>query len=188
MYGGIAMKTTCVAVLTAIVCTCLAWFSTPCPSQGTGGKIDIQSPAFQDGGAIPKLYTCKGKNVSPPLSWSAVPAGTQSIALIVDDPDAPKGTFDHWVVFNLPPDSKGLPEAVPPGKSLSDGAEQGVTTNRKNGYLGPCPPSGVHRYFFRIYALDKKTDLKSGATKSELLKAMLGHVLSEGQLMGTFSK
>lgn len=188
MDGGIAMKTTCVAVLTVIVCFCIGWFPAPCLSQETRGKIDIQSPAFQDGGAIPKLYTCKGKNVSPPLSWSSVPTGTASIALVVDDPDAPKGTYDHWVVFNLPPDSKGLPEAVPPGKKLSNGAEQGVTTNRKNGYLGPCPPSGTHRYFFRLYALDKKTDLKSGATKSELLKAMQGHVLAEGQLMGTFSK
>jgi Raf kinase inhibitor-like YbhB/YbcL family protein len=182
------MNTTCVILLTVVVCIGLACFPVPCPGQGTPGKIDIQSPAFQEGGAIPNLYTCKGKNISPPLSWSGVPAGTASIALIVEDPDAPKGTYIHWVVFNLPPDSKGLPEAVPAGAKLSNGAMQGLTSGRKNGYLGPCPPSGTHRYFFKIYALDKKLDLKSGVTKSELLKAMNGHVLAEGQWMGVFSK
>lgn len=182
------MKTTCVAVLMIVLCIGIVLFSTPCWSQGAPGKMDIQSPAFQEGGAIPKLYTCKGKNISPPLSWSGVPAEAKSIALTVDDPDAPGGTYDHWVVFNLPPDSKGLPEAVPAGKNLPNGALQGVTSGRKSGYLGPCPPSGTHRYFFKIYALDKKLDLKSGVTKRELLKAMQGHALAEGQLMGKFSK
>jgi Raf kinase inhibitor-like YbhB/YbcL family protein len=182
------MKTTCVAFLMIVVCIVLAWFPASCPSQGTPGKIDIHSLAFQEGGAIPNLYSCKGKNISPPLSWGGVPAGTAGIALIVEDPDAPKGTYIHWVVFNLPPDSKELPEAVPTAAKLSNGAMQGVTSGRKNGYLGPCPPSGTHRYFFRIYAIDKKLDLKSGVTKSELLKAIKGHILAEGQLMGVFSK
>jgi Raf kinase inhibitor-like YbhB/YbcL family protein len=188
LYGGIAMKVTYVVAVTVMVCVSLAWFPARCYSQGTPAKMEIQSLAFQEGGVIPNLYTCKGKNISPPLSWSGVPAGTAGIALIVEDPDAPMGTYDHWVVFNLPPDSNDLPEAVPAGKRLSNGALQGVTTGGKNGYLGPCPPSGTHRYFFKIYAVDKKIDLKSGATKKELLKAMQRHILAEGQLMGMFSK
>jgi Raf kinase inhibitor-like YbhB/YbcL family protein len=151
-------------------------------------KLDVSSTAFQEGAAIPKLYTCDGNNTSPPLRWSSVPERTQSIAVICDDPDAPGGTFVHWVLFNLPPETKGLPEKVPVGRTLANGAKQGNGTSKKTGYLGPCPPSGVHRYFFKVYALDSKLNLGSGITKNQLLKAMDGHILAEGRLMGTYKR
>ena len=151
-------------------------------------KLDVRSPAFQEGAMIPKLYTCDGKNVSPPLIWGVVPERAQSIALICDDPDAPRGTFVHWVLFNLPTETKGLPENVPVGKTLANGAKHGAGTSKKNGYMGPCPPSGVHRYYFKVYALDSKLNLDSGITKEQLLKAMDGRVLAEGQLMGTYKR
>jgi Raf kinase inhibitor-like YbhB/YbcL family protein len=182
------MRATCVAVLAFVMGIGIACVPAACASSGATGKIEIKSSAFQERGAIPGIYTCKGKSISPPLSWSGVPTGTASLALIMDDPDAPRGTYVHWVVFNLPPDSKELPQAVPAGAKLDNGASQGVGTSGKNGYIGPCPPSGTHRYFVKIYALDKKMDLRSGATKSQLLKAMQGHIISLGQLMGTFSR
>ncbi len=148
-------------------------------------KLDVRSPAFQEGAMIPKLYTCDGKNVSPPLTWGSAPERAQSIALICDDPDAPRGTFVHWVLFNLPPESKGLQENVPVGKALAGGAKQGAGTSKKTGYMGPCPPSGVHRYYFKVFVLDSRLNLDSGITKEQLLKAMDGRILAEGQLMGT---
>lgn len=163
----------------------------PCLAQSgskAGGSIEMTSTAFQQGAMIPKQYTCSGKNISPPLAWSGVPKATKSIALIMDDPDALRGTYVHWVVYNLPPDGKGLPENVKPGKTIPGGGLQGVTTGKKNGYLGPCPPSGTHRYFFKLFALDAVLSLKSGASKQELEKAMEGHVLDLGQLMGTYKK
>lgn len=163
----------------------------PCLAQ-SGSKadrtIEMTSTAFQQGGMIPKQYTCSGKNISPPLAWSGVPQDAKSIALIVDDPDAPGRTYVHWVVFNMPPARRGLPENVRPGKTIPGGGQQGVTTGRKNGYLGPCPPSGTHRYFFKLYVLDTMLDLKSGSSKNELLKAIEGHVINRGQLMGTYKK
>ncbi len=161
----------------------------PCLAQSgskAGGTIQMTSKAFQKGGMIPKQYTCSGKNVSPPLAWSGVPKNAKSIALIMDDPDAPRGTYVHWVVYNMPPDRKGFLENVRPGKTIPGGGQQGVTTGRKNGYLGPCPPSGTHRYFFKLYALDTMLKLKSGASKKDLLKAMDGHVVDLGELMGTY--
>ncbi|MFQ5798082.1 MAG: YbhB/YbcL family Raf kinase inhibitor-like protein [Bacteroidota bacterium] len=146
--------------------------------------IKMTSGAFEEGGMIPKQYTCDGPDVSPPLVWSSVPNGTKSLALICDDPDAPMGTWVHWVLFNLPPDIKELPEKVAPQKTLANGARQGTNDFRKIGYGGPCPPSGTHRYYFKLYALDTEINLEAGATKKELLKAMEGHILAEGQLMG----
>lgn len=151
-------------------------------------KLDVRSPAFQEGAMIPKLYTCDGKNVSPPLTWGSAPERAQSIALICDDPDAPRGTFVHWVLFNLPPESKGLQENVPVGKALAGGAKQGAGTSKKTGYMGPCPPSGVHRYYFKVFVLDSRLNLDSGITKEQLLKAMDGRILAEGQLMGTYKR
>jgi hypothetical protein len=150
-------------------------------------EIVVISAAFTMGGAIPPIYTCHGANISPQISWQHIPTNTESIALICDDPDAPVGDWVHWVVFNIPPDSTGLEENTPPHAHLPDGSIQGITDFRRPGYGGPCPPSGTHRYFFRVYALDTMLDLKDSATKADLLKAMKGHILGKGELMGTFA-
>jgi hypothetical protein len=156
-----------------------------------GGKkveIKITSSAFEEGGLIPAKYTCDGADVSPPLQWDAVPEGTKSIALICDDPDAPMGTWVHWVLFNLPSDAKELAENIPAEETLPNGAKQGVNDFGRVGYGGPCPPSGTHRYFFKIYALDTEVVLEAGANKSQLLKAMEGHILGQGQLVGKYKR
>ncbi len=146
--------------------------------------IKIKSPAFVPGGKIPGKYTCDGMDISPPLAWTSGPEGTKTFALICDDPDAPMGTWVHWVLFNLPADIIELRENVPPERELESGAKQGMNDFRKIGYGGPCPPGGTHRYYFKLYALDTEINLEAGATKSELLKAVEGHILAEGQLMG----
>lgn len=150
--------------------------------------IEVTSPAFEDGAEIPSRYTCDGLDVSPPLSWGSVPDGAQSLALIADDPDAPRGTFVHWVIYDLPQDTRRLPEDVPNQRTLPSGAAQGVNGAGGVGYMGPCPPSGSHRYFFKVYALDTELDLGGGATKEEALSAMERHVLGEGRLMGTYRR
>ncbi len=150
--------------------------------------IVVTSVAFDEGGLIPPRYTCDGANVSPPIQLTGVPEETKSIALICDDPDAPAGTWVHWVIYDLPPDLPGLPEAVSPDKTVLGGAKQGLSDFRKIGYGGPCPPGGTHRYFFKIYALDTATSLGPGARKGDLLKAMEGHVIAEGRLMGRYSR
>lgn len=150
--------------------------------------MELKSNAFDEGGMIPAKYTCDAENVSPPLSWNSVPDGTKSLALVCDDPDAPVGTWVHWVLFNLPPDSSGLPEHVPPQKELSNGARQGSNDFRKIGYGGPCPPGGTHRYFFKLYALDTVLDLQAGNTKAALERAMQGQILAEARLMGTYRR
>jgi len=150
--------------------------------------IVVTSTAFKDGEMMPKRYTLDGENFSPPLAWTGVPAGTKSLALICDDPDAPRGTWVHWVIFNLPAGLTELPEQVPRSRTLNNGACQGTNDFGKIGYDGPAPPSGTHRYYFKIYALDKLLDLKPGATKADVLKAMQGHVLAEGQLMGKYRR
>jgi Raf kinase inhibitor-like YbhB/YbcL family protein len=148
----------------------------------------VESPAFAEGGRIPDRYTCDGRDVSPPLSWSGVPEATKSLALICDDPDAPGKTWVHWVLFNLPPRTKELPEGVPARESVSGGGEQGINDFRKIGYGGPCPPSGTHRYVFRLYALDTEVGLAAGATRADLDRAMKGRVLAEGALTGKYSR
>lgn len=156
-----------------------------------GGKnmdIIIKSPTFVPGGKIPGKYTCDGMDISPPLTWTSGPEGTKTFALICDDPDAPMGTWVHWVLFNLPADITEFRENVPPERELESGAKQGMNDFRKIGYGGPCPPGGVHRYFFKLYALDTEINLEAGATKAELLKAMEGHILAEGQLMGRYER
>ena len=150
--------------------------------------VKINSSAFAEGGMIPKRYTCDSEDVSPDLTWSGVPEGTQSIALICDDPDAPMGTWVHWVLFNLPGDQTQLPEAVPPDQNLVTGGVHGKNDFGRLGYGGPCPPGGTHRYYFKIYALDTLLDLDSGITKAQLLDAMQGHILGEGQIMGKYSR
>jgi Raf kinase inhibitor-like YbhB/YbcL family protein len=148
----------------------------------------IESPAFSEGGAIPSPFTCDGRNVSPALSWSEVPAGTKSLALICDDPDAPAGVWVHWVAYGVPPGAGGFAEGIAPAPDLAGGGLQGRNDFGKLGYGGPCPPKGTHRYEFKLYALDIEPKLESGATKAQLLRAMHGHVLAEAKLTGKYTR
>jgi len=152
--------------------------------------IQVLSTAFREGEAIPVQYTCDGDNVSPPLRWGRLPKESQSLALICEDPDAPSGVFVHWLIFNLPPIVSDLPEALPITETLVEtGAIQGRNDFNDIGYGGPCPPPGnSHRYFFRLYALDTKLDLRAGATKQEFARAVEGHLLAAGHLMGTYKR
>lgn len=150
--------------------------------------ITISAEAFGAGGTIPAEYTCDGRNVSPALSWDGVPANAKNIALIMDDPDAPGRTFVHWVLFNIPAGTQKLNKGIPGNKTLSDGSAHGMTDFGRVGYGGPCPPGGTHRYYFKIYALDKKLDLLAGASKKELEDAMAGHILAKGELMGKYGR
>jgi Raf kinase inhibitor-like YbhB/YbcL family protein len=151
--------------------------------------FEIKSSAFEPGQPIPKKYTCEGSDVSVSLAWTDPPAGTKSLALIADDPDAPMGTWVHWVAYDLPPEARGLPEGVPKQETLQDGTRQGLNDFRRVGYGGPCPPPGKpHRYFFKLYALDKKLGLPPRSTKSRVLDAMKNHVLVEAQVMGTYKR
>jgi len=157
-----------------------------------GGKamaFALNTTAFQDGGDIPKKYTCDGPDLSPGLSWSDPPANTQSFALIADDPDAPAGTWVHWVLYDLPAGMRQLPEGVLKDKELKGGGRQGTNDFRRIGYGGPCPPAGApHRYFFKLYALDKKLDLAPGAGKRALEQAMQGRILAQAELMGKYKR
>lgn len=146
------------------------------------------SPAFNHEGNIPPKFTCDGENVSPPLEWNEPPAGTQSFALIADDPDAPGGDFVHWVAWNIPADQMALPENLSKSKELKDGICHGVTDFGRIGYGGPCPPSGVHRYYFKLYALKSRLGLAPGATKSDLLTAIKNITLGSCQFYGKYSR
>lgn len=153
--------------------------------------LALTSSAFAESGSIPRQFTCDGANVSPALTWSGAPAHTQTFALIADDPDAPAGTWVHWVLYNLPATANALPEHVAADETLvSHGnAAQGRNDFRKIGYGGPCPPPGKpHRYFFKLYALDTALPLRPGATKAQLEAAMAGHVVATAQLMGTYAR
>jgi len=152
-------------------------------------NLQITSSAFTEGSSIPKKHTCDAEDASPNLAWSGIPAGARSLALIVDDPDAPGKTWVHWVIYNITPNLAGLPEGVVKSATVEGIGAQGVNDFRQTGYGGPCPPRGKpHRYFFKLYALDVQLNLKSGATKTELEKAMQGHILAQGQLMGTYGR
>lgn len=175
----------------------VAWFclvATSCADGTQTAKeavmsISITSTAFAEGRPIPDKYTCTGSNVSPPLKWDNAPAGVKSFALIADDPDAPMGTWVHWVIYNLPPATTSLAENLPSLPELPDGSKQGVNDFRQPGYGGPCPPPGKpHHYCFKIYALDAMLSLESGASAKGLLKAMDGHILAQGQLVGTYQR
>jgi Raf kinase inhibitor-like YbhB/YbcL family protein len=146
-------------------------------------ELAISSQAFTNKGMIPARFTCDGKDVNPALEWGAPPTGTRSLALIMDDPDAPVGTWVHWVVWNIQTDTRRIKE-----NSVPDTAVQGLNSWKRNSYGGPCPPSGTHRYFFKLYALDSILDLPRTATKVELERAMRGHILAQGELMGTYRK
>jgi Raf kinase inhibitor-like YbhB/YbcL family protein len=151
--------------------------------------FEITSAAFHQGKAIPKKFTCDGSDVSPQLTWTDPPSGTKAFVLIADDPDAPMGTWVHWVLYDLPSEARQLSEAIPKQETLSDGTKQGINDFRTIGYGGPCPPSGKHhRYFFKLYAVDKKIGLGPRATKRQVLDAIQGHTLAETQLMGTYKR
>jgi len=160
----------------------------PTPMQSAKPQIQLTSSGFKNGQAIPRQYTCDGIDISPPFEWTGVPRSAKTIALIADDPDAPSGTFVHWVLYNLPAANIGLVENLPPTEDLKGGGLQGKNGFEKIGYGGPCPPSGTHRYFFKIYALDAELPLKGGATKAEVEKAIQGHIVAQGQLMGTYRR
>lgn len=156
--------------------------------------LTITSSAFKHGEKIPKKYSCDGESISPPLTWAGIPDSAKSLVLISDDPDAPMGTWVHWVVYDIPATITGFPENIPQVKNLADikgkelAGKQGKNSGGKIGYYPPCPPSGTHRYFFKLYALDTMLEMKHGATKSDVLEAMEGHVLAEAELMGLYSR
>ncbi len=150
--------------------------------------MNLQSPAFEPEDLIPARYSCDGEDISPELNWSGAPPETASFVLIADDPDAPAGTWVHWVLYDLPPSLSGLPEAVPAVESLDGGGTHGENSWRRLGYGGPCPPGGTHRYFFKLYALDSVLGLPPGATKAEVLQAIEGRVLGQTELMGRYSR
>jgi len=150
--------------------------------------FELASSAFAAGESIPRKYTCDGEDISPPLEWKDPPEGTQSFALLADDPDAPIGTWVHWVLYNLPAEARGLPEALPADAELPDGSRHGKNGWRRLGYGGPCPPRGPHRYFFRLYTLDTVLELTAGVGKKRLLRALEGHVLAHAELMGVYAR
>jgi Raf kinase inhibitor-like YbhB/YbcL family protein len=150
--------------------------------------MQMTSKAFQDGGAIPQKHTGEGEDISPALEWTSVPDDAMTLALIADDPDAPDGTWVHWVFYNLPAHILEIPENLPREGQLENGIMQGQNDFKNIGYGGPCPPSGTHRYVFKLFALDKELELQPGASKRQLLQAMEGHILDRAQFMGTYSK
>jgi Raf kinase inhibitor-like YbhB/YbcL family protein len=176
---------TSITTLILFVCAALGLGQT----RGGGMSFQIASASFSPGGTIPKKFTCDGPDSSPQLSWKDAPTQTQTFALIMDDPDAPAGTWVHWVLYNLPATTKELPEAVEKQEQLSSGALQGRNDFRKIGYGGPCPPQGnPHRYHFKLYALDSKLNLKAGASKAEVENAMQGHILGQTELVGRYGR
>jgi len=151
-------------------------------------ELKIESSAFKEGELIPSNYTCDGRDISPPLKWGDYPEGTASLVLISDDPDAPVGTWVHWVVYNIPPAVKEFAENVPSSQILENGAIQGTNDFGRIGYGGPCPPSGTHRYYFKLYALDTMLNIAPGATKNQVVEAMKDRVIAETQLMGRYKR
>lgn len=148
----------------------------------------LTSSAFTHGQPLPRQYTCDGQDISVPLQWTEPPPNTASFALICDDPDAPGGVWVHWVLYNLPATARALPEGLRSDATLPDGARHGKNSWKRLGYGGPCPPSGTHRYFFKLYALDISLDLAAGANKEQLLQALQGHILAQAELMGTYKR
>lgn len=152
-------------------------------------SILLSSPSLTEGGTVPTKFTCDGENISPALAWTGVPAGTQEIVLIVDDPDAPSGLFVHWVIYNIPPTLSGLPQGIPPTPDVAGIGVQGINGSRRTGYMGPCPPKGLtHRYFFKVYALKMELNLGPGATSADVERAMKGLILAQGQMIVKYSR
>ncbi|SPD73615.1 conserved hypothetical protein [uncultured Desulfobacterium sp.] len=161
------------------------------PSISRGGEetvLKLTSPAFENGGMIPPKYTCDGEDVSPPLEWGVAPEGAKSFALVCDDPDAPMGTWVHWVIYNIPQKTKSLMEDIAREAQPAAGGMQGTNDFHKIGYGGPCPPGGTHRYYFRLYALDFMPDMAPGVTKRQLLKEIEGHIVGQTELMGKYKR
>ena len=162
---------------------------TPVPQNPTASEFALTSPVFTAAGPIPTKYGCTGQNISPPLTWSEPPVGTQALALILYDPDAPGGDFVHWVIYQMPATKRSLPEAIPTEASLEDASLQGQNGAASTGYIGPCPPSGTHHYVFTLYALDGGLDgLSAGLDRAQLLQAMQDHILAQAELIGTFTR
>src|SRR3954466_3312781 len=179
------MRVASIALLLMLVAACAKAPSTPNPPAAQSPQTPpagpkLSSSAFSEGQPIPRPYTCDGVNISPPLEWSGLPKSAKTIAIIADDPDAPAGTWVHWVIYNLPADTMGMIENVPLTAEVKGGALQGRNDFEKIGYGGPCPPSGTHRYFFKLYAWDTRLNLTSSATRADVLKAIPGHILAEG--------
>lgn len=182
------MRFTLTSVVVLSLCLSSFLGATP-PGQTQGGTMKISSASFFTGEMIPKKFTCDGPDASPKLNWTEPPAKTQSFALIMDDPDAPAGTWVHWVLFGLPADARELAEGVAKQEQLANGARQGRNDFGKIGYGGPCPPPGnPHRYFFKLYALDAKLNLKAGATKTDVESAMKGHILAHAEMIGKYGR
>ncbi|MCX7680378.1 MAG: YbhB/YbcL family Raf kinase inhibitor-like protein [Anaerolineae bacterium] len=175
--------------LLGILCGCASpQGATPSSPAASSVDFALTSAAFAHESSIPVKYTCDGEDVSPPLQWDNPPPGTRSFALLMEDPDAPVGNWVHWVIYNLPARSRALPEAVPAEAQLPDGGRHGQNSWGRLGYRGPCPPSGTHRYFFRLYALDTSLALRGEVTRDHLLQAMEGHILAQAELMGTYKR
>ena len=181
----------CAALLSAIAMTACSR-AEPVPAvdlEVADLNIEVTSPAFGQGEPIAPTYTCDGEDWSPPLKWSAAPLGTKSITLIAHDPDAPGGTWVHWVLYDIPPNVTELQVSVPAQDVLPVGAKHGVNDFKRRDYGGPCPPQGSpHRYFFNVYALDIKTEFEPGKTRADLERKMKGHILAQGRLMGTYQR
>jgi len=185
---GKTMRKKASAILFLALILCAGCRNGPANGEETMA-LNLSSKSFAAGENIPKQFTCDGEDRSPELHWNEPPVGTKTFALIADDPDAPVGTWVHWVLFNLLPDTRSLPEALPKKDALAGGAAQGQNDFGKTGYGGPCPPPGKpHRYFFKLYALDSTVTLKSGTTKSDLERAMKGHILAQAELMGRYGR
>ena len=177
------------AIVFLVACYAVAAGCEAGSQRGVTMRLELQSSDFASGANIPKQFTCDAADISPALTWNDPPAATQSFALIADDPDAPVGTWVHWVLFDLPANARALPQNVPKQEQLSDGSRQGRNDFGKIGYGGPCPPpSKPHRYFFKLYALDTKLNLKPGATKKDVERAMQGHILAQGEWMGRYGR
>ncbi len=185
-------KTVPVLALLLLTCSCRdKRFPAPETKEASAAPavaVRISSPAFAADEFIPAKYTADGPDVSPPLVWEQAPPGTKSFALICEDPDAPRGIWVHWVLYNLPPETTGLPEGIPARETIDPEGRQGINDSGTFGYRGPAPPSGVHRYFFRLYCLDTKLDLTGRVSRQQLLPAMAGHVLARGELMGKYRR
>ncbi len=174
-----------IASVCFILLICFVFFGS---SYAKSKTLKLESPVFQNGHRIPKRYTCDGEDISPPLKWEGVPKGTKSFVLICDDPDAPMGTWVHWVYYNIPKEVRSLPENILPEENPAIGGTQGLNDFKKIGYGGPCPPWGTHRYFFKLYALDDMLDLPAGLTKDQLMKIIQGHIIDKAVLMGIYSR
>lgn len=175
-------------ICAAAVCVFATTGSMMAPPE-THRKMELTSDAFKEGQPIPGRYTCDDKNISPALAWKGAPSRTQSLAIIADDPDSPTGLWTHWVAFNIPADSSGLAEDAVKSKTTSPSVRQGLNTFKQLGYGGPCPPAGkLHRYYFKVFALDITLDLQSGASRVDVETAMTKHILAQGQLMGTYQR